>query len=136
MHPGNRRQRELAPGDAERTGANPFPGGPCWASRPSSSGRREAADARELTQKNAGAANEAAPARTRRTMTTIPSTTVRNQTKPVTTGGARTIRAFDGERWTELPCPRNPGRFEAAGAFKQMRLVIDAGKVLTPEEMR
>jgi hypothetical protein len=69
-------------------------------------------------------------------MKPIPATTVAIKPKPVTTGGARTIRAYDGDKWVELPCPTNTGRPDAATAFNQIRIVIDAAKVLTPEELR
>lgn len=69
-------------------------------------------------------------------MNTVPSTTVRSNPKPVTTGGARTIRVFDGETWQDIPCPTNTaGRFNRREAFAHMRRVVIAANEVLTEEM-
>jgi len=68
-------------------------------------------------------------------MNTIPSTTVRSNPKRPVTTGTRTIRTFDGDQWNDTPLPPLP-KFDAADAFKQIRVVIDAKQLLTAEDLR
>ena len=64
-------------------------------------------------------------------MTTYPSTTVRINPKRPLTSGNQSVRRFDGDTWTTETKPA----FDARTAFKTIRVVIDAAKVLTAEEL-